>query len=145
MTSPFALSFTAKAVRLITALTVALSPAVAPTADRPFNEKAALKVLDDFVAEYKVYATCQSLMPDMVPIVYESWHSQFLKTKENLSLLKPTKLFLARLVLAEATPLIDDRMSLGEARKLCTVNEKAVERFHIFGFSNLSSDLLKAK
>lgn len=114
-------------------------------ADRPFDEKRAQKVLDDFVTEYKVYATCLSLLPDSLPVVYSSWKLQFQQAKESMSQIKPTKLFLARFLMAESTTLVDDNMTLGDARKLCDANNKAVYRFETFGFTKLSSALLEAR
>jgi hypothetical protein len=131
--------------KVLVALAISLSSFNLCAADRAFDEAKALRVLDEFVAEFKVYATCIGLTPEALALTNDIRKWEFERAKQQMSEIKPTKLFLARFLIAEASPLLDDRMTMGEARKLCAQNSKAPERLQTFGYTVLSTALLSAR
>jgi len=122
------------------ALALTTLSSIAAPDSQPFDEKKAIRALDDTVAEYRIYATCLSLIPDTLPLVEKLWQSQVAEASSNLNYLGATPAFKAYfLVTTKFTNLLDRNMKLGDAISLCEKNKEAQYRFHSFGHPNLSA------
>ncbi|RQP23730.1 hypothetical protein [Piscinibacter terrae] len=119
--------------------TTTLSSVAAPDA-QPFDEKKAVLALDATVAEYRLYATCLSLVPDTLPLVEKLWQSQVEQATASLNAIGATPTFKAYfLVTTKFTNLLDRSMKLGDAIALCEKNKEAQIRFHSFAYPNLAA------
>ena len=125
---------------LLAALTFTTLSGIAASDSPAFDEKRAMRALDDTVAEYRIYATCLSLVPDTLPVVEKLWQSQVTDAAANLNAIGATPTFKAYfLVSTKFTNLLDRNMKLGDAIVLCERNKEAQLRFHSFGYPNLSA------
>jgi hypothetical protein len=125
---------------LTAALVFTTLSSIAAPDSQPFDEKKAVRALDDTVAEYRIYATCLSLVPDTLPLVEKLWQSQVAEAGANLNSIGATPTFKAYfLVTTKFTNLLDRNMKLGDAITLCERNKEAQLRFHSFGYPNLSA------
>ena len=109
------------------------------------NEPSIMRAVDAVVAEHRLYATCLSRTPQMLPLVQENWKREVSEAVDALKPLKPSPGFMAKFVAAvDFSNLLDRGMSLSAAIDLCQRNEKVVNKFHEFGYTRLGTAIRKA-
>jgi hypothetical protein len=130
--------------RAVLAITFSLAANGISAAPPLFHEKKAIRALEDFVAEYKLYATCLSLAPDGLSSVKQMRKFQFEKAAENLPR-TASLYFLTRFSLARSSDLVNENMKLGDAIKLCEANKEVASKFYSFASTDLATVLHNAK
>lgn len=127
---------------LLTLMAIALiNTNIAHAENKPINEAAVLKTIDNVVAEQRVFATCFALEPVGRKVVNDMWVKMVKDARESLASRKPSLKLIAQFEYKTQQRLVDERMTLKDAISYCEKNAEIQKKFYTFGYLDLPTEL----